>query len=137
VKTIAGGVVENGMTAKFRLYFGPFGVEWHARHEDVESDSFVDVQDQGPLRHWRHTHSFESLGPNKTRVHDVIEYDFLEGEGPLVRLFFCKPALRFLFTFRAHQTRKYCRRIIARLAKATPPGTDSDRPAGEVRPSRG
>ena len=137
VKTLAGGEVENGMTAKFRLYFGPFGVEWHALHENVELNSFVDVQAKGPLQHWRHTHRFESLGPNRTRVHDVVEYEFLEGEGPLVRLFFSKLALRFLFAFRSHQTRKHCRRISERQPKATPPGREFDRRAREAHPSRG
>ncbi|MFK8000791.1 MAG: SRPBCC family protein [Polyangiales bacterium] len=137
VKTLAGGVVEEGMVAKFRLYFGPFGIEWHARHEDVEEDSFVDVQQKGPLAVWRHTHRFEPLGPKRTRVHDTVEYEFHPGEGPLVRLFFCRPALRFLFAFRSYQTRKHCRRISERQPKEAQPEKDFDRRARGAHPSRG
>ena len=110
MRIIQGGIVEDGMVAKFRLSFGSVGIEWHARHEQVEEDSFVDVQARGPLRHWRHTHRFERIDATRTRVHDDVSYAFHPGEGPLVRLFFSKPALRLLFMFRAHQTQKHCTR---------------------------
>lgn len=137
VRTLQGGEVIEGMVAKFRLHFGPFGIEWHARHEDVQEDSFVDVQAYGPLAHWRHTHRFESLGPNRTRVHDHVAYEFHKNESLFVRLFFSSAALRFLFAFRSRQTRKHCKSLNALPPRATQLETSYAPSSREARPSRG
>jgi uncharacterized protein len=55
----------------------PFGLDWTARHSGaVAPAQFVDELDSAPLRwavRWRHTHDFEALSPNRTRVIDSID----------------------------------------------------------------
>ncbi|WBQ08249.1 TIGR01777 family oxidoreductase [Kribbella sp. CA-293567] len=55
----------------------PLGLDWVARHSGaVAPAQFVDELDSAPLRwlvHWRHTHDFEEVPPNRTRVIDRID----------------------------------------------------------------
>jgi uncharacterized protein (TIGR01777 family) len=55
----------------------PLGLTWVARHGGATPpERFVDELDSAPLRwavHWRHTHEFESVGPDRTRVTDRID----------------------------------------------------------------
>jgi uncharacterized protein len=55
----------------------PLGLDWVARHSGaVVPEQFVDELDSAPLRwliHWRHTHDFEEVPPNRTRVIDKID----------------------------------------------------------------
>lgn len=96
-----------GSVADFTLWFGPLPIRWVAVHENVDFPrSFVDVQRQGPLKFWRHTHSFVPIGDGLTRVHDHIEFEHDAGpRGLLSRLLFPKPALQTLFTYRKAATR--------------------------------
>jgi len=45
---------------------------------------FVDRQLSGPYRLWEHEHRFEALGPARTRIDDVVQYEL--PFGPLGRL---------------------------------------------------
>ncbi|MGW7684037.1 TIGR01777 family oxidoreductase [Kribbella sp. NPDC054772] len=55
----------------------PLGLRWVARHGGAEApERFVDELDSAPLRwvvRWRHTHEFEALGPDRTRITDRID----------------------------------------------------------------
>lgn len=100
------GAMEDGMLAEFTMWFGPVPVRWHARHVDVDATGFTDVQERGPLASWRHSHRFEALGPNQTRVHEHVTYTHPTGwRGVLTRLFFGRPGLQGLFFYRKLVTR--------------------------------
>jgi ligand-binding SRPBCC domain-containing protein len=98
----------DGAVAEFTLWFGPWPVRWRAIHSAVDARSgFTDTQARGPLRHWRHRHSFRPLDAHTTLVTDRIEYEHDRGaRGVLSRLLFARPALAVLFAFRAWVTRR-------------------------------
>ncbi|WP_432938036.1 TIGR01777 family oxidoreductase [Kribbella sp. CA-253562] len=55
----------------------PFGLDWVAQHRDsVPPDHFVDELTSAPLRwavNWRHTHQFDAVGNDRTRITDRID----------------------------------------------------------------
>ncbi|MGZ0152740.1 TIGR01777 family oxidoreductase [Kribbella sp. WER1] len=55
----------------------PLGLRWVAQHHGEQApDRFVDELDSAPLKwavRWRHTHEFEAVGPDRTRVTDTVE----------------------------------------------------------------
>ena len=107
-----GGAVEEGMIAEFTMRLGPIEWRWVARHEDVHPTGFTDVQDEGPLPMWRHTHRFVAAGRERTRVIDDVRYELPAfRDAPLTRLMFSKAALAGLFTYRGLQTKRHCRRL--------------------------
>lgn len=68
------GGIEDGARKVLRI--GPLGLEWVARHEGfVAGCEFVDVQEKGPFRAWRHAHRFRDDGPNAAVLEDAIEYE--------------------------------------------------------------
>lgn len=70
---------------------GPLGrLRWVARivehrppHAVVfgEEARFVDVQESGPFKYWRHEHEFEAVDQSSTRIVDRVSYSV--GWGPL------------------------------------------------------
>lgn len=51
----------------------PGGLKWVAQHRDyVPGERFTDELTSLPLR-WKHTHEFEAVGPNQTRVTDSVD----------------------------------------------------------------
>ncbi|HRV91500.1 MAG TPA: SRPBCC family protein [Anaerolineae bacterium] len=96
-----------GSIADFTLWFGPLPIHWVAVHQNVDfPHSFTDIQREGPLKSWRHTHSFIPISDNLTRVNDVIEFEHEAGpKGLLSRLLFPKSALKTLFFYRQAVTR--------------------------------
>jgi len=67
--------VAEGSIARLRLHAGPLSLPWDARHEDVAfPHRFVDVQERGPFRSWRHEHVFEARGA-KTLLTDRVTYE--------------------------------------------------------------
>lgn len=106
-----------GSQADFTLWFGPIPLHWRAIHSDVGPNGFVDTQVSGPLESWRHSHQFNTMGPNKTRVEDFIVYEHKSGlPGLLSRLLFARPGLWFLFTARKFLTRRGVARLLAAQA---------------------
>ncbi|GAB4480553.1 MAG: hypothetical protein Kow0088_22220 [Anaerolineales bacterium] len=99
-------IAENSV-AEFSLWFGPFPVRWRALHSDVHPlHGFSDIQVQGPLRYWKHTHSFQAIDERTTQITDTIEYEYPSGwRGLLSRLLYSPFALRFLFLYRQWSTR--------------------------------
>ena len=59
----------------FTLWMGPLPIHWVARFEDVTSTSFVDRQIRGPMRIWRHQHSFVAIDETTTDVVDEVELE--------------------------------------------------------------
>ncbi len=96
-----------GSIAEFTLWFGPFPVRWRAVHSQVDLlKGFTDTQVKGPLRFWRHRHSFDALDDQRTRIREDIEYEFPSGmAGWWTRLVYSPFALRLLFTYRGWITR--------------------------------
>jgi ligand-binding SRPBCC domain-containing protein len=105
-----------GAIAAFTLWFGPLPVRWVAVHSQVDPlRGFTDTQRSGPLKFWRHTHTFEGLDGSTTRVSEHVEFEYHAGwRGWLSRLLYNWPALEFLFAYRAWVTR---RAVGARLAE--------------------
>lgn len=103
-----------GSTAQFTLWFGPFPVNWTAVHRDVSEQGFTDIQIEGPLASWRHTHSFEAVSDNQTLITEKILYTYKLGlSGYLSRLMYNRASLFFLFSARKWLTRKYINKIAA------------------------
>jgi ligand-binding SRPBCC domain-containing protein len=91
----AGTIIEYEL-ALFRIPF-----RWRSLIETFEPESrFVDVQLDGPYRHWRHTHEFTDA-PGGTVVRDTVEYEVPFGPaGEVVRALFVARQLRAVFDFR-------------------------------------
>ena len=97
----------DGAVAEFTVWFGPIPIKWRAVHRDVGPNGFTDVQDEGPLASWVHTHRFEAIDDSSTRVIERIDYQYESGwKGIVGRLFFGPLALYALFTYRAWRTRR-------------------------------
>ena len=105
----------DGAEAEFTMWFGPLPVRWVAVHSEVGPEGFVDRQVRGPLARWRHRHHFAAVDAENTRVTDTVDYLHRSGwRGRLTGLFFNKPGLALLFTFRKWATRWYLRPAQAR-----------------------
>jgi hypothetical protein len=80
-----------------------FGVPllWRTRIEVFEAGRrFVDVQERGPYRLWRHLHEFEEV-PGGTLMRDRVEYEVPLGPlGALARALFVRPTLERIFDHR-------------------------------------
>jgi len=99
-------LAENSIS-DFTMWIGPIPVRWVARHEDVTPDrGFVDVQESGPFKIWRHRHSFVPLDGSHTLVRDEIMYVY--SRAPLWYLFghFMAWNLPLTFAYRSWVTRK-------------------------------
>jgi ligand-binding SRPBCC domain-containing protein len=96
-----------GSVADFTLWFGPLPVRWVAVHSNVDARrGFTDTQQAGPMKAWKHTHQFESVSADLTRVSEHIEYAHYSGwRGLFSRLLFNPLALRLLFFYRGLVTR--------------------------------
>lgn len=102
--------VADGMVADLTMWLGPIPQRWKAEHLDVSERGFTDVQRQGPLRSWRHTHRFEPGAEGRTTVHDHVEYEHHGGlRGLWTRLNFNRVSLGLLFWYRALVTRRALR----------------------------
>ena len=67
--------IEDGSRVVLSVKAGPIRRLWIAEHRDlVPGRRFRDVMIRGPLRHWEHTHRFEPVGPERSRLVDHIEY---------------------------------------------------------------
>jgi len=108
----------DGSKASFTLWFGPIPIRWKVVHTDVDQRGFTDIQVQGPLRRWRHTHRFRTIDDGKTRVDEHIEYEHRAGlRGLFSRLLFSRVGLYVLFTARKQITRKHVKRLVRRESR--------------------
>ena len=92
---------------EFTLWMGPLPVSWIARHETgPTSNSFADLQIEGPMAYWRHEHIFEPVAGG-VELTDRITLAHRPGlRGLLTRLAFDGLPLRMLFTYRHWRTRR-------------------------------
>jgi len=97
-----------GSVSRFTLWMGPIPIRWVAVHSNVDpARGFTDTQAEGPMKHWAHTHTFESKGSDVTEVREHIEYEHHNGaRGVATRVMFNGPALRSLFAIRSAITRR-------------------------------
>lgn len=108
VKIHSFGEMREGMVADFTMWFGPFPIHWQAEHINVSDHGFTDVQRQGLMAKWEHTHRFEQVEDNVTRLYEHIDYEYPTGwRGIVARLLFNKPGLYFLFFYRKLITRRF------------------------------
>lgn len=93
----ARGGVRNGACVAVRVRaLGPTGFKSVYRHTDyVEGARFVDIQERGPFRKWRHEHRFHPAGDGCCVLEDHIEYEAPPLSGRLVH-----ERLNRMFTFR-------------------------------------
>jgi ligand-binding SRPBCC domain-containing protein len=67
--------VRRGTLIRYRLRLHGLPVSWLTRIEEWDPPiGFVDRQVRGPYALWHHTHSFEALGPERTRMVDLVRY---------------------------------------------------------------
>ncbi len=94
--------MQAGRTIDYRIRLGPVPVTWRTRIAEWEPGrAFVDVQDAGPYKFWRHQHTFHGDGP-RTVMEDRVWYT--PPFGPLGRVahrLFIAPALRRIFQYRS------------------------------------
>jgi ligand-binding SRPBCC domain-containing protein len=96
-----------GSISEFTLWMGPLPLRWRAVHSQVSDQGFTDTQERGPMARWRHTHRFESLDSDSTRIHEHIEYQHHPGwRGLLSRLLFGSIPLQITFAYRKWATRR-------------------------------
>lgn len=84
---------------------GPVGPTWVAEHTAYDPGaSFEDVMVEGPLRAWRHRHTFSDLPGGGTRIVDEVEYELPRGvPGALAGT--VEARLRAMFGYRERQLR--------------------------------
>lgn len=101
----------DGSVSRFTLWVGPLPLHWTAVHRDVSENGFTDIQSEGPAKKWEHTHMFTPINDEATEIHEHIEYEHKSGFWGLVtRVFFARPNLYLMFTYRKLVTRWYLRR---------------------------
>lgn len=90
-----------GARIDYALSLGGVPLRWRTRITAWEPGvRFVDEQESGPYRLWRHTHAFEDEG-GSTLMRDLVEY--VEPLGPLGRaahVLFVERALDRIFDYR-------------------------------------
>jgi ligand-binding SRPBCC domain-containing protein len=91
----AGAIIEY----QLRLFGVPF--RWRTVIETWDPPArFVDVQERGPYRVWRHTHTFEEVSGG-TLMRDRVEYQLPFGPlGRLVHGLFVERQVAAIFAFR-------------------------------------
>lgn len=106
--------------ASFTMWFGPIPLRWRAVHTDVGPGGFTDTQLSGPLARWQHRHRFTALDDRRTQVDEEIRYEHAPGpRGLFTRLFFNRPALTLLFTYRQLVTRRALGERVPASARST------------------
>ena len=69
------GGIRDGDRTVLRVGLGPITRRWVAEHRDYrENERFTDVQVEGPLASWTHTHAFRSLDDERAELVDTIDW---------------------------------------------------------------
>lgn len=89
----------------FTMWLGLLPVRWLARHRDITPTGFIDYQVRGPMRTWRHRHTFVPLEDGSTEVVDQVEVELRRHPlwGPVGLGMWL--GLPFLFAYRGWRTR--------------------------------
>jgi ligand-binding SRPBCC domain-containing protein len=91
-----------GTVLEYRLSLFGVAFRWKTLIERwAPEESFVDVQLDGPYSLWRHTHTFEEVGNDRTLVRDHVEYQVSFGViGRLANALFVARTLEKIFVDR-------------------------------------
>jgi uncharacterized protein len=102
----ADGGIAPGNWKRLRIPVGPLGISWTLVHDAGADDTgFVDVQQDGPFRSWRHEHLFLDEGPDRSVMEDRIAYQLPFGPaGQFLTGRFAQHRLNDLFHFRHRRT---------------------------------
>ena len=94
-------VLAPGCVIDYRLRLCGVPLSWRSRIEAYDPPhGFVDVQEQGPYRHWRHRHTFQAA-PGGTLMIDHVEYEVgWSVLGSLAHAAFVGRALERIFDYR-------------------------------------
>ncbi len=101
-----------GQGAIYDIVTKRFGLSLHLVAEIVAYEPprlFRDrqVKGKGPFRRWEHTHGFDPLPDNRTRLTDHVEYEVPFGPfGRLADLLFVRRELNQMFAYRHKITRE-------------------------------
>lgn len=94
--------VEEGTMIAYRLRLRGIPIRWLTQIEEWDPPRrFVDRQVEGPYALWHHTHSFEPISENRTRMADVVRYRHRLGPlGSLAQRLIVERDLRRIFDYR-------------------------------------
>ncbi len=106
-----------GTLIRYRLRLHGVPVSWLTRIEEWEPPRrFVDLQVKGPYALWHHTHAFEPIGENRTRMTDIVRYGHRFGPlGAIGEHLVVRRDLRRIFDYRRDA-------IAARIQQIDPEG---------------
>jgi ligand-binding SRPBCC domain-containing protein len=99
--------MRKGARIDYALSVGGVPLKWRTRIAEWEPGVlFVDEQEAGPYRLWRHTHRFEDQG-SYTMMRDLVEYaEPLGALGRVAHVLFVERALDRIFDFRRDAIRR-------------------------------
>lgn len=94
--------MREGTRIRYCLHWHRLPLRWLTVIESWNPPAeFVDVQERGPYRLWRHTHTFTQVDGG-TRIRDVVQYALPLGIlGGLAHAWFVKRDLDAIFDYRA------------------------------------
>ncbi len=98
--------MEAGTLIEYRLSLFGIPFKWRTLIEEWDVNrKFVDTQIKGPYALWHHTHTFESHGPRRTLMRDVVRYRIPFGPlGRLAHWLFVEKMLGMIFDYRYRET---------------------------------
>ena len=102
-------VMYDGLQITYEITIPLFGRRRWLTHisEIVPGESFVDMQIEGPYKHWRHFHQLLPVGNNASCMIDRIDYDLPFGLfGSAAHALIVKQQLDWIFDFREKALRK-------------------------------
>lgn len=105
--------MRSGTLIRYRLRLHGIPVSWLTRIEEWDPPHrFVDRQVRGPYALWHHTHTFEPIGDNRTRMTDVVRYGHRLGAlGTLGEHLIVRRDLEQIFDYRRDQIAEQIRQI--------------------------
>lgn len=127
--------MKTGSLIDHRITLGPVPIRWRTRIAEWEPGrAFVDTQDKGPYKYWRHRHAFEDSGP-RTVMEDHVWYTPPLGLlGRIAHRFFIAPALRRIFQYRSDviRLRFGCVLLALALSASAAHAAQAERPVETV-----
>ena len=96
---------EPGAEVRLRVKIGPVWRPWTAVHEDwMPEEWFTDRQVAGPFASWHHTHRFDALDEQTTRLNDLIDYTLPFGRASAIGRGYARNAIDRMFGYRHRVT---------------------------------
>ncbi len=91
-----------GTLIEYKLRLHGLPINWLTRIEVWEPGvRFVDQQMRGPYALWHHTHEFEAVGDDRTKMTDIVRYAIPFGPlGALAHALFVKRDVHRIFDYR-------------------------------------